>query len=55
MPAQHFDRESYIAANVKGPTQWHSQSLENVTITVVSDTALVHCAVYRRGDDERWP
>ena len=42
---EHFDRESYVAANVNGPTQWHAQSLENVTITVVSDTAVEHCAV----------
>ena len=42
---QHFDRDSYIDANVDGPTQWHAQRLANVTVRVVGDTAVLHCVV----------
>ena len=42
---EYFDRDSYIDANVGGATRWHAQLLEDVTITVVGDTAILRCAV----------
>ena len=42
---EHFDRDGYVNANVGGPTRWHSQQLTDVTISVVGDTAVLHCAV----------
>ncbi|MDY0908515.1 nuclear transport factor 2 family protein [Microbacterium sp. CFBP9034] len=40
-----FDRDSYVAANLSGPTRWHSQVLTDPRIVVVGDTAVLRCAV----------
>jgi hypothetical protein len=42
---ERFDRDAYIDANVGGRTSWHAQHLEDVRITVVSDTAVLLCVV----------
>lgn len=40
-----LDRESYIAANTDGSLVWHEQRLEQPTVTVVGDTAVLTAVV----------
>ncbi|MEU1970955.1 nuclear transport factor 2 family protein [Microbacterium sp. NPDC019599] len=42
---EHFDRDSYLAGNLRGPTRWHSQLLTDPKITVVGGTAVLRCVV----------
>lgn len=51
----HFDRERYIRSNfhgtvidgavVDGATIWHGQHLEDATVTIECDTAVLYCIV----------
>lgn len=51
----HFDRERYIRSNVDsaaidgttndGAIVWHGQHLDDVTVTIVGDAAVLHCIV----------
>jgi hypothetical protein len=40
-----FDRDAYIRRNTAGELCWHSQTLEDVEVTVVGDTAVLRCLV----------
>jgi len=40
-----FDRTTYVRSNTAGSVLWHGQQLENVTVTVVGDTAVLRCTV----------
>lgn len=42
---EYFDRDGYLPANLGGPTRWHSQILEDVTVTAVGDAAVLRCVV----------
>ncbi|MFE5409537.1 nuclear transport factor 2 family protein [Microbacterium sp. NPDC056569] len=42
---EHFDRDSYLDANLDGPTRWHSQVLTDVRVIVVGDTAVLRGTV----------
>lgn len=38
-----FDRESYLDSNRGSGNVWHGQQLREPTVTVVGDTAVLHC------------
>jgi ketosteroid isomerase-like protein len=38
-----FDRETYVRRNTGGDVRWHGQTLEEVRVVVVGDTAVLHC------------
>ena len=40
-----LDRDSYIAGNTDGSLVWHAQRLEQPTVTVVGDTAVLTAVV----------
>lgn len=51
-------RETYIRNNTDGSLVWRSQDLNDITVTVVGDAAVVTCVVTddvtRAGHDERY-
>jgi hypothetical protein len=43
---ERFDRRTYIESNVgTGAIRWHAQHLDDVSVSVVADTAVVRCTV----------
>ncbi len=51
---QLLDRAVYVERNTRGATVWRSQQLEQVAVTVVSHTAVLHAVAVdtvRVGDD----
>ena len=40
-----FDLESYLDSNLRGGNAWHDQQLQEPTVRVVGDTAVLRCVV----------
>ena len=38
-----FDRDTYVRSNIGGQNNWHSQTLEEPTITIFFTTAVLTC------------
>ncbi|QYN35455.1 nuclear transport factor 2 family protein [Pseudonocardia sp. DSM 110487] len=43
-----FDREAYVRRNTEGDVRWHGQTLEDVRVVVVGDTAVLRCTAVDR-------
>jgi hypothetical protein len=43
-----FDREAYVRRNTGGDVLWHGQTLEDVRVVVVGDTAVLRCTAVDR-------
>lgn len=40
---ERFDRDTYVRSNIDGQNNWHSQTLEEPTITIFFTTAVLTC------------
>ncbi|MFF1818134.1 nuclear transport factor 2 family protein [Kribbella sp. NPDC058245] len=47
-----FARDEYIARNTSGSLRWSAQTLTDIEVTVVGDTAVLRCVVTDRVNDE---
>ncbi|WP_327632961.1 nuclear transport factor 2 family protein [Kribbella sp. NBC_00482] len=50
---EEFDRERYISSNVGGSLTWNAQTLTDVQVVVVGDTAVLRCVVMDHVDAGR--